>query len=518
MLLLLAGASLTPTGTGPGDALAVPTVPVGDTWIEPVGIAVVVPPAPLGSSDRFATEAAAHAVLALEAQLADLAGVVPRLQGLSPGVDLAPHPGLSDPTLSGDPTLWTLGPVVRVHADTLTLTASWCAESGDCETLSAHGDPRQPQAVAARITEVVAEALDRPTAVSPWVWASAESDDPYAQLVAGRSAATVLGWHPLEAGVRRGDARRDPVGRAVLIDPAQPTAWSWLGRWVRDDPAQGHLAWRQAVRFGPEHPVAWAARARSLSARGLHDRAWAAWQEVAMRAPADRRFALSRALAAEAAGAHDAARALLVRLGHRFHHLPEVAALRVRLAEAEGPVPDAALAAWQAADPTATEPVRRRIAARVAAGRYEEALALTDSLARRGDADEAHRLVVALATDRGRYEEAATAARALGQHDVARRLAAQAARTSATDQLEALVAADGPSARLARANALLALGRADEATEELQWVLDADPWWPEALHLLARARASLGDEDGADAARSRLRHADPAYAGGEATP
>jgi predicted Zn-dependent protease len=106
---------------------------------------------------------------------------------------------------------------------------------------------------------------------------------------------------------------------------------------------------------------------------------------------------------------------------------------------------------------------------------------------------------------------AAKAADGLRDPDLSRRLLARA-RDGHAEQLDVLSGVRSAHGRLVRASRLVEAGQAGEAVDELTAVLETDPWWPEALELLAEAHEALGNADAAAEARDTLHHVDPYFA------
>lgn len=457
------------------------------------------PPAVL-DSHRWAAEATGHAVVLTERRLADVDGLVPAIDGL------AVRPGLVGVTVAPEAS-WSLGLELRLSGDTLTLMGQLCDAAISCTHLvGASARLEVHHAVDAIVTQV-AEALGR-EAPAP---SEGESADPYAVLMLGRACAALLGMHPAATGSVIGDVRRDPMARATLIDPAMHTAWWVRARYANEVEARRALLER-AVDANPSDVALLADLASTLAAEGNTRLAWERWSQVGKRAPEDARYALARVDAALAVGEIGAAQAVLERLPAALAEAPVALAAKVAVAEARGGASDELLARWQEADPSNPEPVRRRITALVDAQRPADALALTSELALRGEVQEASRMVLALASGLGRLDEAVRAAEALGDEEAAGGLRARRAGADPAEVAEALVGSTVPETRLARAEALLRAGQVREARRELTALLDASPWWPDALAVAAQAAEAASDDEAAAQLWSRLRHADPLYA------
>jgi tetratricopeptide (TPR) repeat protein len=466
-------------------------------FVEPLVVDVVPPAVP---EHPWGLEAAGHVTLLVQELLAEVPGVLPRVEGAPPA------PGLAQ-ALTPEGRAWRLLLALVVVDDTVSIGGTLCDPAGPCTTLRASGARIAPGEAVAQLVTAAAATLGRRPA-DPTAWGRPETRDPYAALLLGRAAAVAVGLRPPVDEADRGDVRRDPVARAVFLDPRMASAQAIVARTATDAVRRLQAA-RMAAEAQPRSLGRAADLAAALGAAGLSEPAREAWADVARRSPGDGRFVLPRARAALAVGDARGARAVLSELGGRHQGEGPVVAVEVAVADALGGSDDALLARWQQSAPTDPEPVHRRIALRVTEGRLEDALALTGELARRGRADEANALTVALASDLGRWDQARDAAASLGAGDVARRLAA--ADASPAEVVEALAEARAPEARLARAQALLQIGRAPEALQIARAVLADDPWWPEALWIESRALRATGDAAAAEAAQAKLVRADPLF-------
>lgn len=452
---------------------------------------------------RWGVEAVGHVAALVESALADLQGVVPEVAGVprSPGVAHAV------PT-AGAP--WTLDLSVKVAGDVVSIEALVCDPGHVCTRHAADGVRTAPNEAVVRLMAQVADRLDRAGLADRSVAARPETPDDYAALLIGRSAATALGLRESAPPEVRGDPKRDPIARAVFLDPGSSLGWSLVGR-TEPDPDLRLAAFERAAELRPDSLVRQADLAATLSDAGLPVRAWEQWEHVSERAPGDLRFVLPRAHAALAIHDPRKARAILGELHGRFDNVGEVVEMQVAVADATGGATDELLAHWQDVDRTNPEPVRRRIRGKVDAGLREEALALCSELGHRGVGDEARALTLAIASDLGRWDVAAGAATSLGESDLASRLEASSPGLDAMARARLLEFATAPEARLARASALFEAGHVDDALVEVGVLLGKDPWWPEALDLQSRLLTAKGDAAGAAAAREKLLHADPLF-------
>ncbi len=484
---------------GVGCAPAPEPEPAPPPPAEAVAPILVVLAAPqVDPSLRWGPELGGTLVAHLEAGLADLPGVVPEVAG-SPRM-----PGLDGP-LWPDAALVTVAPTVGPSPLGVAFRLEVCPDGRPCSTHVASAPREDPAPALAALLGEAAVALDRPPpGGARAAWARPPSADAYATLLEGRAAAVYYGFLPTpDAPVD--DVRRDPIRRAVLVDPKMPIA-SWiLGRRELDG-GRPKLAVAALDRAAAARPGSVALLAAAAAAADRTARARAAaerWDEVAERAPGDVRFVLPRFESALARADVDAAASVLDGLPARYRDAGPAVAAQVALREARGePVDEALLRRWQAASPIDPEPVRRRIAALVQAGRYEDALGLLPDLERRGAS--AAELRVALLVAVGRPTEAADAADAGGQPAVAREIRAAAAVDPAQ---RAALLAELPRP-LPRAEALIASGEPDAALLALTDPA-LRPHDPRVWRARAQALRALGRDDEADRAEERANDADP---------
>ncbi len=486
---------------GPGEAVAEPTVEPVSATIEPIVVRVSLPKST--PAHRWGVEAVGHVAALLESGLADLQGVIAEVDGVPRS------PGLVG-TLPANGAPWTIELSVDLTDASVAMEALVCDPGHVCTRHSAKGPRTAPNDAVTRLLAQVSERLDRASLSDRAAAARPETHDDYAALVIGRASATALGLREPTPEALRGDHKRDPIARAVFLDPNSSLGWSLAGR-TATDPQARVAAFSRAAELRPDSLIRLTDLASSLSDAGFPARAWEEWQHVAERAPGDLRFVLPRAHAALAVGDPRKARAILGELHGRYDDVGVVVESQVAVADATGGASDELLAHWQEVDPTNAEPVRRRIRGKVDAGLREEALALTTELSHRGVGDESRALTLALASELGRWDVAQDAAASLGQDDVASRLQAATGGQDALTRAHLLDTAKAPEARLARAFALHEAGLDDDARVEVGTLLLKDPWWPEALDLQSRLLTAKGDAAGAAAAREKLLHADPLY-------
>lgn len=490
---------------GVANSRAVAPVPVLEAAVTPVvtGTQVMevhlVPPTEL-PGHRWSKEAAGYVTVLLEHGLADLPGLLPTIDG-------APaRPGLQGalPSLT---SRWVASIGIGLDGDALTVRVHLCDPLGVCLDHEASGDRLRPNAAMVDILRSMAHQLQVEVAPEWTVRAEPEATDDYAALLLGRACAVLVGLIPPVTGSAIDDVRRDPLVRAAYLDPKMPTAQTIVARTRIDAPARAEAA--RLARLGPPSLARTADEAAALTALDKHDAALGLWQEVALAAPDDPRFIVPRARAALAAGSPEQSEAIIDVLQGAYGTHPDLVSLRVSIADARGGAEDALLARWQQLAPSDPRPVRRRIEMLIANHDHEGALVLTQELAARGNLREANRLQMALASDLGRYRQAADAAKALGEEDVALRLEALAG--DPFQRVALLQAAQTPAAVLERGRIQLARGDAEAALADARRVLQDDPWWPEALHLLYEAHAARGELADARAALAKRDAADPLY-------
>jgi Tfp pilus assembly protein PilF len=463
-------------------------------------------PASVPESAQHRDEMRGLLTVLVEMGLADLQGVVPLVEGARIA------PGLDDPVWSLSRT-WTAA-VTMFGSDPLQLNLELCAEPDGCTILRGEGPLAEPWVAVAQVLEGASHALGRTAALpgAPEDWRRPVSKDPYAVLLTGRAAAVLYGILPPPAEEDLGDRRKDPIVRAVYVDPrAAPAAWAL----IRRDAARGRFtsaqeAFERALEARPSSLALLADQAALSALASKPATALDAWLAMSGRTPRDLRFRLPLARAHLRNQQSSEASAVLDRLPDWCQDERAVVELRVAIADAAGDVVagDALLARWQAAAPDDPEPIRRRIALRVGARQYAAALDLIDDLAATGASAEASRLEMTLSLgvdDLGRADQAA---RDLGLDDVARRIAVR--RTIAGDPATTLAAIGATRdrwERLTRAQAFLESGEPSRALAEVDAVLAETPYLPEALQLQIECLERLRRP--ASAARARLAWSDP---------
>ncbi len=454
-----------------------------------------------------AAETAGLLTALLEQGLGELEGVVPRVAG----VPLPP--GLAAP-LPTEPEAWRASPAVRGEGAELVVSLELCPPQGACATWEGRGPVEAPWMPAADVLAAASLALGRAAALDVAEDRKAPlSADPYAVLVAGRGAAVWYGLLPAPPEAAIGDRKRDPIARAVFLDPAIPHAWWLLGRRqaAAGDLGAARLSFARAVVVRPRSAVFAAGEAAAFAGLGKTEAAWVAWQGLDA---GDARWLLPRAQAALDSGHPAESKAMLAELPAGWSRTPPVLAVRVALAEALDPGGDhdMLLSRWQAADPAATEPVRKRVVLAVAQGRLEDALVHARELAARGRSEDGQRLAVALAAALGRWGEAAAAADALGEADLAAVLRSRAGAPLPLPRPGPAGDRGAALARVVTGRAALDAGQPEPALAAADAALAWGPWLPEALSLRADALDALGRAGPTADARRRLALADPRLA------
>ncbi|MCB9665936.1 MAG: hypothetical protein H6732_17655 [Alphaproteobacteria bacterium] len=499
-LLLLGLVAMFADGSrGRATPVAASAPPPVRTWRDALAVTVV-PPSP--PRHRWPAELVGQVTLQVELALAELEGVVPRVAGQEL------RPGLRDAVVPGAPP-WVVTLGLEARDTRLSVRAELCDPQATCWTQEVEALQAAPEGPLVSLAGWVGAHLGRPATAGMGDLAQRGTTDPYAALIGGRSAATWLGLLPGPSPEAEGDPRRDPIARAVHLDPRLTVGWVALER-SRRDSLQREPAARTVRAHWPRSVVALADHAAELAAAGEVEQASAAWQEVGRRARGDPRFVVPRMRVALAVEEPARARTARAELDGAWVDAPGLAEAEVALAEALGTVSEAQLERWARLDTVDPEPVRRRVDLLARQGRAAEALELLPQLAARGRREQAARLTVGLASSLGRWEVAAAAARELGADEAASRLSA--AGGDAAD-LQLLQGSEAPEARLVQAARLARRSRPAEAREVLAELLVNEPWWPEALALAAEVSEALGDHAAAAEARKQLAFADPTFPG-----
>jgi hypothetical protein len=337
-----------------------------------------------------------------ELGLVDIRGVVPRVAANPPS------PGLQGaaPTVA---ERWVVSVEVDVGRTDVVVQVAICPHDRPCERKNARAPVEDPAPAVYILLDHLATVLDRPLAPGAREHQVARgSADPYALRLAGRAASSWYTWIP--PSDYPGDARRDPIARAVLVDPSMPVAGWFAARDARrrEQPAAVHGLLERPRMRRPSSLALAADDASAWAAAGRIDAAAVAWAAVRAVDPADPRWIPESARVLLALDRRAEAEGLLNRLPDIALADPEIAALRVEAVEGSGfDVIDDRLRQWAETDPGAAEPIRRRVRLRIDANKFEDALGMLAELERRGGALEARALRPALLAAADRWQEAA---------------------------------------------------------------------------------------------------------------
>jgi len=464
---------------------------------------------------RYEHEVAGLVVALYETGLADLAGVVPHYDrhGPPPGIDR---------WLTAESKHWSARFSFAYDRDTLQVVLRLCPASGPCKGASSTGPRESPEGAITELLVWSAGQIDTPVpAGMVEAWSKPLSSDRYAVLVLGRAAASWYGMIDPVDPEERGNPGKDPLTRVVLIDPSLSMAHYILGRRALDIGryAPAALSFERALESTPDRFVYEAARAAAVSANGQSADARKQWDDIDARWPGDSRFVISRLEAYLANNMAAEAQGLLGELPTRFDRDPEIARLRVGVADSLGPGPDyeQLIAAWEAAAEYDPEPVRRHIALRLRDGRFEEAFELLAMLEARGAATEAKQMMIALGAGIGRFDEAAKQAALVGSDALAERLRLRAALDKNPKEIPpGLLKLPGSDSRLLVAK-MRSGKQPEQALADVRAMLREDRFQAEAIALEVSLLEKLGRFDEAVQARERLQFADPAFASGPRT-
>ncbi|MFN2426286.1 MAG: tetratricopeptide repeat protein [Candidatus Binatia bacterium] len=506
---------------GCGSRTGPPPNPLDEAWtpseedVFPAATDIRIEPIEEFGGHRYGHEVAGTVIALYETGLADIAGVVPHYgrHGPPPGVDR---------WLTGDSKHWTAKFSFAYERDTLQVVLRLCPVGKACKGASASGPREAPEGAITELLVWTAGQLDTPVpAGMVETWSKPLSSDRYAVLVLGRAAASWYGMIDSVEPDERGDPRKDPLSRVVLIDPSLSLAHYILARRALDigRHTRAATAFERARQTTPDRFVFEVAAAAAAGAAGQWAEARKLWDDLDARWPDDSRFVIPRL---EAYLANDMAREaqnLIDDLPKRFDHDPEVARLRVEIADKVGPGSnyEQLVAAWETAAEYDPEPVRRHIALRLRDGRLEEAFELLAKLEARGAATEAKQMMIALGAGIGRFEEAARQATLVGSDSLAERLRLRAAlEKNPNEAPPALLRIPDLDARLLAAK-LLAATEPTEALADVRHLLRDNRFLAEAIALEINILEKLGMSDEAVRARERLQFADPAFASGPRT-
>ncbi|MEZ4236841.1 MAG: hypothetical protein R3F59_11945 [Myxococcota bacterium] len=402
-------------------------------------LVVSLQPPPLLGRFRWETETAGVYTLLMEAGLLELHGVIVETNGQPE------PPGLYRPVGLNKAEHWTVALSLGDEPEALEVEVEVCSPDGKtCRSTSATATPDAPQLATAKLLAFSAEILERkPSPGAVEQWQVPLSQDPYAILIAGRSAA---GWY----GLVDWDEDKDPVVRAVLIDPTMALAqWLLARRYAQGDKWDKALPHFAAAREGrPLAPVMMADEAITMEHTNRVGAAADLWDMLLDANPRDSRFQLARAENDLRAMRLDDAKAELERLAQDWPGDSNVAAARVTLADKRGEEKgmDELLAHWAKTDKTAVEPVRRRIQLRIRQTDYQDAWKMLPNLRERGAEALADDYEFGLGIALEKWDEAAAAAERTGKPEVASMIRAREALTrdpTRPPELGSRIGADG---------------------------------------------------------------------------
>lgn len=448
-----------------------------------------------------------------ERRLGAIHGVIPVVDGVEP------RPGLRHAVEPAE--RWTLSIQAGGRGDELALELTLCDPTGDCEVERKAADRTHPAPAITDTVRRVASNMDRRVLGQPATWTVRETADDYALLMVGRAAAIVYGQRPPVPPEDAGNNRKDPLARAVYLDPAMATAWFLRSRTALGGTEGQRLAAAQrASSQDPDDPLLVADAAALALADGQADEALRGFEAMRRLAPDDLRFAVGLAEAALLANEPEVARRAAARLRYVSAADAERLSVEVRLAEAQGQVEpithDALLLEWQVADPTDPAPVQRRIDQRVALGDFASALDLVPELYARAPTPQTQSIELSLAAATNSWAQAATVAAELGERELGLRLQALELRAEPARAARLLEGLDAPDARLARAVLLLEAGEPALALASVEPVLVSNPYRAVALDLHQQALERLGRIAEAQESRARLVAVDPLHEGAQA--
>jgi tetratricopeptide (TPR) repeat protein len=495
--------------------------PVNANVASPAVVPLVVrldPPVPRGDfiddngrarKNRWEIETIGVYTLLLEAGLMELHGVTAVVAGRPVS------PGLTRPVGHYETQEWTARLTFGPDPDVLEVELELCApgEKKRCRSTSASGTRENPELAVAKLLNFSSEVLERqpaPGAVAQWT--QPVSQDPYAVLICGRSASAWYGLFPMEPG-DEGTSAKDPVLKAVLIDPSMALAQWLLARryalatnWEK---AMPHFA---AAREGrPLAPVLLADEAMAMEAERRAFAAADAWDALLDAVPRDPRFLLARVQTDLVAGRLDHARTELEKLLVDFPRDSGVASARVDLADKSGEEQgmDDLLAHWQQTDPAAVEPVRRRIQLRIRQTNYRAAWEMLPELRNRGANDLADNYEIPLGVALGEWQTAAQAAERASLPDVARRIRAREKLTANPSTTPELSGAEGAEGYVVLGWSALRQDRPKDALKYAEAAEKLRPWDLEAMALSREAFSKMGNPAAAQKVAYRIAAIEP---------
>lgn len=444
----------------------------------------------------------------LERRLGELEGVLPRVEG----VEVRPALALAVPAAE----VWTLQARVEGQGEAIELWARLCDPTERCQERRSPAERVWPGPATAATVAWVGATLGRRFLGSTQAWPRRESRDDYALLILGRAGATAFGLRPPVDEAERGDPRRDPLARAVFLDPTMATGWYLRARSPLSGPPETRRAHAErSSRQEPDDPLLLADAAALALAAGEAERALLGFEGMMRVAPQDLRFPLALAEAGLLAHEPGITRRALARLREVPAADSSRLSLEVRLNEQTGELSpaelDQRLAEWAVVDALNAEPVQRRVDLKVRQRELEAALALIPELKARAPGAATERQELALNLALRRFSEAAALAQGLGEGEIALDLQAVQALDRPAEAAAVLAAGPRLGQSLARGALLLRAGEAADAATLADGLLAADPWQPDALALAIESARALGLEERALQLALRLGQVDPLH-------
>lgn len=471
-------------------------------------LVVALDPPVLTGKFRWEPETVGIHTLLVEVGLMELNGVIAVV------AERPLSPGLSHPVGMAEAQNWTASLRIGDDPSALEVELELCTPGRrKCRSTAATATQEEPQLATAKLLAFAAEVLERePAARAVSQWSMPVSQDPYAVLMCGRAASAWYGL--LESSASNDeDKSKDPIVRAVLIDPSMALAqWLLARRYALDlrwDDAMPHFA---AAREGrPLAPVILADEAVTMENVRLGAAAAEAWDALLSAVPRDPRFQLASVETDLRIMQLDSARAELEQLVLDWPKDSGVAASRVTLADKAGEEKgvDELLEHWAQTDTTAVEPVRRRVQLRIRQNAFPEATAMLPELRARGADSLADDYEVPLGVALGDFETAAKAAERMQRPDVAARIRAREGLMAHPPRAPKLGDRIGPDGYLALGWFALQQGRPKDALTYADAADKLRPWDPDILTLSRDALSLLGNASAAQKVSDRMRLTEP---------
>jgi hypothetical protein len=231
-------------------------------------------------------ESTGLALALLESGLAEIRHVLPVVGGA------AASPGLSDWSLE-QAKPWVAHVQVHEAKTSLRVKVDLCDPNASCVEQSAEGTlVGLPQSMGPLYDALAHQLQHAPLPGAEETWDALLTRDPYALRVVGRAAASLYGLLPPVEPRWVGDRRRDPVARAVFLDPSLPLAQWLAGRrqMAQGFPGAAREAFTRAVLEGKRRVLFRADEAAATLAEGHDVEAVKAWDSMRREAPEDVRF------------------------------------------------------------------------------------------------------------------------------------------------------------------------------------------------------------------------------------